>query len=66
MNENPITITIENYKGKKLTFTAPSEAAVHLWKTKSVSGKNKGKLIEVKIYFLSDDGIEEKEEKYNG
>ena len=34
MNENPITITIENYKGKKLTFTASSEAAVHLWKTK--------------------------------
>ena len=66
MNENPITITIENYKGKKLTFTASSEAAVHLWKTKSVSGKNKGKLLEAKIYFLSDDGIEEKEEKYNG
>lgn len=65
MNENPITITIENYKGKKLTFTASSEAAVHLWKTKSVSGKNKGKLIETKIYFLSDNGIEEKEEKYN-
>jgi hypothetical protein len=66
MNENPITITIENYKGKKLTFTASSEAAIHLWKTKSVSGKNKGKLIETKIYFLADDGIEEKEEKYNG
>ena len=65
MNENPITITIENYKGKKLTFTASSEAAIHLWKTKSVSGKNKGKLIETKIYFLADDGIEEKEEKYN-
>lgn len=66
MNENPITITIENYKGKKLTFTASSEAAVHLWKTKSVSGKSKGKLIETKIYFLADDGIEEKEEAYNG
>ena len=39
MNENPITIIIENYKGKKLTFTASNEAAVHLWKTKSVSGK---------------------------
>ena len=25
-----------------------------------------GKLIETKIYFLADDGIEEKEEKYNG
>ena len=62
MNENPITITIENYKGKKLTFTASSEAAIHLWKTKSVSGKNKGKLIETKIYLLADDGIEEKEE----
>ena len=65
MNENPITITIENYKGKKLTFTASEEAAVHLWKTKSVSGKNKGKLIEAKIYFLADDGIEEKEEEMN-
>lgn len=66
MNENPITITIENYKGKKLTFTAPSDAAVHLWKTKSVSGKNKGKLIEAKIYFLADSGIDVKEEEYNG
>ena len=66
MNENPITITIDNYKGKKLIFTASDEATVHLWKTKSVSGKNKGKLIEAKIYFLADDGIEEKEEKYNG
>lgn len=65
MNENPITITIENYKGKKLTFTASSEAAIHLWKTKSVSGKNKGKLIETKIYLLADDGIEEKEEDMN-
>lgn len=65
MNKNPITITIENYKGKKLTFTASSEAAVHLWKTKSVSGKNKGKLIEAKIYFLADDGIKEKEEEMN-
>lgn len=65
MNENPITITIENYKGKKLTFTASSEAAIHLWKTNSVSGKNKGKLIEAKIYFLDDGGIKEKEEEMN-
>ncbi len=65
MNENPITITIENYKGKKLTFTASSEAAIHLWKTKSVSGKNRGKLIETKIYLLADDGIEIKEEEMN-
>lgn len=65
MNENPITITIDNYKGKKLTFTASSEAAIHLWKTKSVSGKNKGKLIETKIYLLADDGIEIKEEEMN-
>lgn len=65
MNENPITITIENYKGKKLTFTASSEATIHIWKTKSVSGKNKGKLIETKIYLLADDGTEEKEEDMN-
>ena len=66
MEEKLITITLDNYKGRKLTFTAPEDAAVHIWKTKSVSEKNKGKLIEVKIYFLADDGIKEKEEKYNG
>ena len=65
MNENPITITIDNDKGKKLTFTASPEATVNIWKTKSVSGKNKGKLIEAKIYF-SDDDIKIKEEEYNG
>ena len=65
MNENPITIIIDNYKGKKLTFTASPEATVNIWKTKSVSGKDKGKLIETKIY-LSDNNIKTKEESYNG
>lgn len=65
MNENPITITIENYKGKKVTFIASPDATINLWKTKSVSGKDKGKLIETKIY-LSDSDIKIKEENYNG
>lgn len=65
MNENSITITINNYKGKKLTFIASSDATINIWKTKSVSGKDKGKLIEAKIY-ISDDEIEVKEENYNG
>lgn len=62
MEEKLITITIDNYKGRKLTFTAPEEAVVHMWKTKSVSGRNKSKLIEAKIYFIYDDGIDYKEE----
>lgn len=66
MNENPITITIENYKGKKLTFIASSKAAVHIWKTKSVSGQDRGKLIEAKIYLSDDNEIKVKEEDYNG
>ena len=65
MNKNLITITIDNYKRKKLTFIASSDATINIWKTKSVSGKNKGKLIEAKIY-ISDDEIEIKEENYNG
>ena len=65
MDKNLITITIDNYKGKKLTFIASSEAEVGIWKTKSVSGKNKGKLIETKIYILDND-IKIKEENYNG
>ena len=65
MNENSITITIDNYKGKKLIFTASSDATINIWKTKSVSGKDKGKLIEAKIY-ISNDEIEIKEENYNG
>ena len=39
MDKNLITITIDNYKGKKITFTASSDATVNIWKTKSVSGK---------------------------
>lgn len=66
MNENSITITINNYKGKKLTFIASSEAAVHIWKTKSVSGQDRGKLIEAKIYLSDNDNIQIKEEDYNG
>ena len=66
MNENSIIITINNYKGKKLTFIASPEAAVHIWKTKSVAGQDRGKLIEAKIYLSDDDDIQVKEENYNG
>lgn len=65
MNENPITITVENYKGKKITFTASSNAIVDIWKIKSVSGKDKGKIIDAKV-CIADDEIEVKEENYNG
>ena len=64
MNENPITITVENYKGKKITFTASSDATVNIWKTKSVSGKDKGKIIDAKV-CIADDEIKIKEENYN-
>lgn len=65
MDKNLITITIDNYKGKKITFTASSDAIVHIWKTKSVSGKNKGKIIDAKV-CIADDEIKIKEENYNG
>ena len=64
MNENPITITIENYKGKKITFTASSDAIVDIWKIKTVSGKDKGKIIDAKV-CIADDEIEVKEEDMN-
>lgn len=62
MEENLITITVNNYKGKKLTFIAPEDATVEMWKTKSTTGKNKGKLIETKIILIDYDGIKFKEE----
>lgn len=65
MNKNSITITIDNYKGKKIIFTASSDATINIWKTKSVSGKDKGKIIDAKIY-IADDEIKVKEENYNG
>lgn len=65
MNKNLITITIDNYKGKKITFTASSDATVNIWKTKSVSGKDKGKIIDAKVCIF-DDEIKIKEEDYNG
>ena len=65
MDKNLITITIDNYKGKKITFTASSDATVNIWKTKSVSGKSKGKLIEAKVCIANDE-IKIKEENYNG
>ena len=61
MSENLITITIDNYKGKKITFTAPEDATVNLWKVKAMEGKDKGKLIETRI-ILSSNKIETKEE----
>lgn len=60
-----ITITINNYKGKKLTFTAPEDAIVNILKTKAVTGKDKGKLIDVRINFVYN-GIDFKEENTNG
>lgn len=65
MDKNLITIIIDNYKGKKITFTASSDATVNIWKTKSVSGKDKGKIIDAKI-CIADDEIKIKEEDYNG
>lgn len=65
MDKNLITITIDNYKGKKITFTASSDAIVDIWKIKTVSGKDKGKIIDAKI-CIADDEIEVKEENYNG
>lgn len=65
MDKNLITITIDNYKGRKITFTASSDATVNIWKTKSVSGKDKGKIIDAKV-CIADDEIEVKEENYNG
>lgn len=65
MNKNSITITIDNYKGKKITFTASSDATVNIWKTKSISGKDKGKIIDAKV-CIADDEIKIKEENYNG
>ncbi len=65
MNKNSITITIDNYKGKKITFTASSDATINIWKTKSVSGKDKGKIIDAKV-CIADDEIKIKEEDYNG
>ena len=65
MNKNSITITIDNYKGKKITFTASPDATINIWKTKSVSGKDKGKIIDAKV-CIADDEIEVKEENYNG
>ena len=59
-----IKITIENYKGKKLIFTAPENAIVNILKTKAVAGKDKGKLIDVRINFVYD-GIDFKEENTN-
>lgn len=62
MEENLITITVNNYKGKKLTFTALADATVEIWKTKSTTGKNKGKLIETKIILMNYGGIKAEEE----
>lgn len=65
MDKNLITITIDNYKGKKIIFTVSSDATVDIWKIKSVSGKDKGKIIDVKV-CIADDEIKIKEEDYNG
>lgn len=63
MEENLITITINNYKGKKFTFTAPADATVDTMKVKTVDifGKN-NRLTNVTIELMCDTGIKEIEE----
>ena len=63
MNENLITITINKYKGKKLTYTAPADAIVDMMKIRTVNmfGKN-DRLTNVTIELMCDTGIEEIEE----
>ena len=63
MNKNSITITIENYKGKKLIYSAPVDALVDIMKARTINldGTN-DRLTNINIELMCETGITEKEE----
>ena len=63
MNENFITITINNYKGKKLTYSAPVDSFIDIMKARTINldGSN-DRLTNINIELMCETGIEEKEE----
>lgn len=61
-----IIITIENYKGQKLTYSAPEDALIEIWTTKSVKGEHGENITQIGIEMTYPNGIERVEEVYNG
>lgn len=62
MNKNEITITVDNYKGKKFIYTMPSSAYVEIWRNQVSTEDNQWITTEIGIEAKSDKGIETKKE----
>ena len=63
MEEKLITITIDNYKGRKLTYIVPADSIVDIMKARTINldGSN-DRLTNINIELMCETGIEEKEE----
>lgn len=63
MDKNTITLIINNYKGKKITYIVPADSIVDIMKARTINldGSN-DRLTNVNIELMCETGIEEKEE----
>ena len=61
MNKKSIIVTIENYQGKKLTYSIPEEDTINIWTVNTLNGQQSF-LSNVNIELFGTNGIEVKEE----
>lgn len=54
-----ITVIIDNYNGKRITYIMPETALIESYRSQVISGKNEGKITNVGIEIYCKDGIEE-------
>lgn len=57
MNNNFITVVINNYDGKKVTYQMPEDSLVETCKTQIIRGKNEGMVTQVEINLVCTSGI---------
>ena len=54
-----ITVIIDNYNGKRITYIMPETALIESYRSQVISGKNEGKITHVGIEIVCEEGIEE-------
>lgn len=62
MNEDYITIIINNYHGKQITYTIPNDGIVEISRSHHVVDGEIGKLTYVNLEIACTDGIEVEEQ----
>lgn len=61
-----ITVTINNYEGKNLTYTMPDDGDINIWTVSTIDSQGDYKLTNVNLELVHHDEIKIEEEKING